>query len=197
MNAFTLVEGLYSVVGDDFAYFCLTGNYASPDSNIYGEHLTVHFDEFGILKAKHHAIGIENGYVLHFTDVEEGKAKPLSGLIINITTYEKFENDFGVPVKYPYPSETVGDKVITRNRAVNCWALQNFGDYGLFTNNCEHFAIWCKTGAKDSSQVKELIGNLTLATIGGLGSVMMKRSIHPGAVTALNKIFKRHVKSLF
>ena len=27
------------------------------------------------------------------------------------------------------------------------------GDYNLFNHNCEHFAIWCKTGLKQSTQV--------------------------------------------
>lgn len=30
-------------------------------------------------------------------------------------------------------------------------------EYNLVTNNCEHFAIWCKTGLKESSQINRLI----------------------------------------
>lgn len=187
-------EGFYSILGDDFAYWCLTGNHPSPDFDTYGEHLIIPFDEFGVLKAKHHAIGIEGRNIIHFTDnYEEVKTKPLSGLKINLTTYDEFLKNFGVPSLCKYPAESVGDKIITRNRAVNCWALQDFGDYGLFTNNCEHFAMWCKTGVQDSSQVKKLLGNLSVAAIGGL---LMKRP-HPAAITAISDIFKRHVKSLF
>ncbi len=29
--------------------------------------------------------------------------------------------------------------------------------YSLATNNCEHFAIWCKTGVKESTQVNSII----------------------------------------
>lgn len=29
--------------------------------------------------------------------------------------------------------------------------------YNLATNNCEHFAIWCKTGVSESSQVDEIM----------------------------------------
>ena len=29
-------------------------------------------------------------------------------------------------------------------------------DYNLVTNNCEHFAVWCKTGKDESSQVRDL-----------------------------------------
>lgn len=27
------------------------------------------------------------------------------------------------------------------------------GGYNLFTHNCEHFAIWCKTGLNESTQL--------------------------------------------
>ncbi|MBR1418067.1 MAG: lecithin retinol acyltransferase family protein [Synergistaceae bacterium] len=29
--------------------------------------------------------------------------------------------------------------------------------YNLICNNCEHFAVWCKTGVKESSQVNKII----------------------------------------
>ena len=31
-------------------------------------------------------------------------------------------------------------------------------DYNLLTNNCEHFAIWCKTNISESWQIEELLG---------------------------------------
>jgi len=31
------------------------------------------------------------------------------------------------------------------------------GDYNLFSHNCEHFAIWCKTGLHESEQVKKAL----------------------------------------
>lgn len=32
--------------------------------------------------------------------------------------------------------------------------------YNLLTNNCEHFAIWCKTGVSESMQISEMLGVL-------------------------------------
>ena len=32
--------------------------------------------------------------------------------------------------------------------------------YSLMFNNCEHFAIWCKTGLKESSQMIRLLCDL-------------------------------------
>ena len=34
------------------------------------------------------------------------------------------------------------------------------GGYNLVLNNCEHFAVWCKTGVKDSSQVNNILDML-------------------------------------
>ena len=31
------------------------------------------------------------------------------------------------------------------------------GNYNLVFNNCEHFAVWCKTGVKESTQVQRFI----------------------------------------
>ncbi|MBR4195363.1 MAG: lecithin retinol acyltransferase family protein [Synergistaceae bacterium] len=31
------------------------------------------------------------------------------------------------------------------------------GGYNLALNNCEHFAVWCKTGVKDSTQVDRIL----------------------------------------
>lgn len=33
-------------------------------------------------------------------------------------------------------------------------------NYNLLTNNCEHFAIWCKTGVSESLQVNGMLGSL-------------------------------------
>lgn len=50
-------------------------------------------------------------------------------------------------IKYYSPEETVRR------------ARSKIGEtkYFLPTNNCEHFAVWCKTGIKDSSQVNDFI----------------------------------------
>ena len=34
-------------------------------------------------------------------------------------------------------------------------------EYNLITNNCEHFALWCKTGVHESHQVNDLIEVIT------------------------------------
>ena len=41
-------------------------------------------------------------------------------------------------------------------------AISRVGEdkYNLLFNNCEHFAIWCKTGVSESYQVKRVINTL-------------------------------------
>lgn len=43
-------------------------------------------------------------------------------------------------------------------------ALSRLGEtnYNLASNNCEHFAIWCKTGISESHQVNQLIGEIPI-----------------------------------
>ena len=40
--------------------------------------------------------------------------------------------------------------------------------YDLALNNCEHFAIWCKTGVSESSQVNRVLG-----VVGALGGLVL------------------------
>lgn len=35
------------------------------------------------------------------------------------------------------------------------------GKYNLVVNNCEHFAVWCKTGKRESSQVQRFLEAIT------------------------------------
>lgn len=49
-----------------------------------------------------------------------------------------------------------GDEVVERARS-----KLGQGGYNLAFNNCEHFAVWCKTGVKDSSQVNNILNFIT------------------------------------
>lgn len=49
-------------------------------------------------------------------------------------------------------------KIYTAEETVNRARSQiGTGDYNLFSHNCEHFAIWCKTGIHESMQVKKAL----------------------------------------
>ena len=49
-----------------------------------------------------------------------------------------------------------GDETVSRARS-----KLGQGGYNLAFNNCEHFAVWCKTGVKDSSQVNHFLDIIT------------------------------------
>lgn len=49
-----------------------------------------------------------------------------------------------------------GDETVARARS-----KLGEGGYNLALNNCEHFAVWCKTGVKDSSQVNNILDIIT------------------------------------
>ena len=47
--------------------------------------------------------------------------------------------------------------------------------YDILNNNCEHSAMWCKTGTSESTQVK-MIARYMLATGTSLGSIRENRN---------------------
>ena len=49
-----------------------------------------------------------------------------------------------------------GDEAVERARS-----KLGQGGYNLALNNCEHFAVWCRTGVKDSSQVNHILDIIT------------------------------------
>ena len=49
-----------------------------------------------------------------------------------------------------------GDEAIERARS-----KLGQGGYNLALNNCEHFAVWCRTGVKYSSQVNNILNIIT------------------------------------
>ena len=67
------------------------------------------------------------------------------------------------------------EKVIERAKEI--YRTKNWAPYNLISNNCEHFAVYCKIGKKYSKQVVEKVQNLLskywpLITAAALGSAM-------------------------
>jgi hypothetical protein len=75
---------------------------------------------------------------------------------IQQTTYT--EEEFAKEEVYlcKYEEENCDDAVVER-----AWSVEKgvvaWGGYDLKSNNCEHFATWCKTGVKCSKQVKTAV----------------------------------------
>lgn len=127
--------------------FCnrMFGTYAHFGIYI-GDLAVVHFDSdlscaFGLKKAKIDMTTIED-----FRDGDTLYTIAAEHLLSIIDDYCSFENG-----KYRFfsPKETV-------DRALWCLHSNSRDEYKLFENNCEHFAIWCKTGIRDSSQARNV-----------------------------------------
>ena len=95
----------------------------------------------------------DGGHVIHYTG--EDSHSDFKG-VIRETSFEEFLNgDKNYSVrkfdKDKYPHIYSGKETVKRARS-------KIGEskYNLAFNNCEHFAVWCKTGKNDSSQTEIL-----------------------------------------
>ena len=90
---------------------------------------------------EHHGIDCGDGTVIHYHKGNDA--------VITRTPYELFAR--GNPVyTQQYTVSYVPDVVVNR-------AESRLGErqYNLLTNNCEHFATWCKVGRSESAQLVE------------------------------------------
>lgn len=102
----------------------------------------------------HHGIFVGHNSVVHFTDVRNSKRSAS----VKRCTVSEFANGAWVE-RVPYTRCLRASLVVRR-------ALSRLGQtgYNLFSNNCEHFARWCKVGQHASEQVQR-----ASATAGGAG----------------------------
>ena len=89
----------------------------------------------------HHGIDLGDGTVAHYLEGREILRSPLAD----------FSQGQPVSVVEHADASTLG---VTLRRAMGRIGEQN---YNLLFNNCEHFAIWCKTGRHRSSQVDSVL----------------------------------------
>jgi hypothetical protein len=101
---------------------------------------------------RHHGIDCGDGTVIHYY---KGNGEP----VITRTTMETFA--LGNPV-YPYKVQVSFIPELVMERAESRLGERQ---YNLVTNNCEHFANWCKTGRNVSQQLLDY--GLDAAHMGG------------------------------
>jgi hypothetical protein len=111
-----------------------------------GDHLFVYC--FGY---SHHGIDLGNGNVIHFDSgpwrklVSHNTDAPPT---IRETTMHQFARGREVQVRLYH---LLDDPEIVIERAKRRLGEEG---YEMFNNNCEHFAVWCKTGSAESTQVE-------------------------------------------
>lgn len=149
-------EQLRSVYGDDFTLMCMLdsieGFYASFLSSRMGRHYRYRFFISGIAPAHHHLLAIEEGFAVHFSK-GDGEGDP--DIIIESLSHIK-ERSGAHLAEVGYNRDDVASRLLARNRALLIYSGKvSHSHYHLFANNCEHFAILCKTGRPYSNQVRD------------------------------------------
>lgn len=79
---------------------------------------------------------------------------------IQKTTIDKFTSEGGGFFVIDFPPEGYENITIFSPEETVARAKSRLGEnkYDLVFNNCEHFALWCKTGISDSTQVDNFFG---------------------------------------
>lgn len=121
----------------------------------------------------HHGICCGDGTVIHYESSPWMKfcGTRANGAVPSIqrVTYDEFRLG-NLVSRREYPACDVADVVIER-------AESRLGEscYSLIGNNCEHFAIWCKTGASYSTQVAaHLEATRTVVSNIGVGATLLR-----------------------
>lgn len=141
----------------------------------YGDHIKVQ-RWLGIYE--HHGIEIEDEYVIHYTG--EGESSEKTNAQIKKTTKYEFSNDSDIKiVQYSYEESLPSEEVVRR-------AKSKLGEqhYNLLFNNCEAFAMWCKTGDKSSKQVDNIVSPI-FSRGGGVAGAAVGTAIATSSVTVL------------
>lgn len=101
---------------------------------------------YRVSKYRHYGVDLGNGNVAHFNGLSFLRRQDSA---ITEDSMEVFIKDgiLGVIADIPYGYSR--DEVVNRAKAQ---IGTNFGGYSVVHNNCEHFALWCATGMKESRQ---------------------------------------------
>ncbi len=122
------------------------------------DHIRVHRRLAGVPSYFHHGIFVGRGRVIHYS----GDAKNKQDASIRRGSIAEFASGADVHV-VNYKDALTKTEVIFR--AESCLGER---DYDLAANNCEHFAVWCKTGRFRSGQVETVRQLPILDILGGL-----------------------------
>jgi hypothetical protein len=103
----------------------------------------------------HHGIDVGDGTVIHFESTPWQKMTGQAA-VAEIRQVDAAVFSLGRPIyRRVYDRCSPLDVVVQRARS----RIGESG-YDLFFNNCEHFAVWCKTGRPYSTQVVSVVGSL-------------------------------------
>lgn len=100
----------------------------------------------------HYGVYVGNGRVVHFCSTTRNELDSLSADIVE-TSLSRFANGDPVSVDTQIVPMFDREEVVRRARRSIGTKL---GTYNLLSNNCEHFANWCRCGRSMSTQVRDV-----------------------------------------
>lgn len=124
---------------------------------------------------EHYGIYVGGGKIIHYAGKENDFTGAISIHEVSINEFIKNSKGyFVISFSGRYPVKMQSRTMFIANSAVGCYncdrynicspeetverAYSRLGEakYNLISNNCEHFAMWCKTGISESIQVKQI-----------------------------------------
>ena len=136
-----------------------------------GDHLVISYGPY-----QHHAIDMGDGNVIQYGGGN------LTGNRIEVVPIERYPAR-RVVWALDQPAKFTADEIIDR-------ALSRRGEdnYCLFSNNCEHFVMWCRTGKAESHQVRRAFHRTA-----AVAAKMMARHSHRQAARRVTQLASRRL----
>jgi hypothetical protein len=131
----------------------------------------------------HYGIYAGNGSVIHFA-AEKGDFG--RSIAVQKTSLKRFCKKSPCHVCRLHESFARGRQVFSPEETLER-AKSRLGEtgYNLFSNNCEHFVLWCKTGYGESEQAETLKRVLSAILLVGKGAALLS---HPDLRDAIREI---------
>lgn len=147
---------------EDISATSITSQYV-----VLGDHLAVLDRNLLRDDYYHHGISIGGTSVVHLTGEAKSNAK------VEITGISEFMQKRPL-FRINYPKNKRKSPQDTADTAKQIHSDQNWGNYKVLGNNCEHFATFCVTGRKESAQAIQFIKKCLKIIVENVGSPIQK-----------------------
>ena len=126
-----------------------------------GDVIAVSREKIGFRIYDHYGIYIGNGRIIHFAR-ESGDLFGSDPAIVLEADLDYFVEDSKCVYVVRYPGNEKPPMAVVKTAK----ALLGTTHYNIIFNNCEHFAVYCKTGIHTSTQTRNAIKGASRAAIG-------------------------------
>lgn len=127
-----------------------------------GDHIAVLKNNQGI-QYFHHGIYVKPNKVIHFAGTDKKSAK------VEKVTILHFLIEYLSLVKFIYPDEMcLSPTEVIQTAEMYLMGTKKWDKYCIVTNNCEHFATFCKTGKPKCNQKFSVIISGIINPVGSI-----------------------------